>query len=86
MPRIDDRSRPADGGLLAAAEEHYRLLAENTSDVVARIGRDHRIIWISPNTTTQWGYTSEQIVGTVLDDLMHPDDIAATRRTMLTNW
>ena len=81
MPRIDDRSRPADGGLLAAAEEHYRLLAENTSDVVARIGRDHRIIWISPNITTQWGYTSEQIVGTVLDDLMHPDDIAATRRS-----
>ena len=62
----------------AASEVRYRLLAENASDVVVLADPDRRFMWVSPSVTRTLGWAPEELVGTRLVDLVHPDDRAAT--------
>jgi PAS domain S-box-containing protein len=66
---------------LAEASRQYRLLAENATDVVTMSGPDRRAIWVSPSVTRTLGWAPEELVGTVLSDLVHPDDKNATFAT-----
>ena len=59
---------------LRAAEEHYRLLAENSIDVIGHI-RDGRIAWISPSVTAALGGLPTEWVGRSLAETVHPDDL-----------
>jgi diguanylate cyclase (GGDEF)-like protein/PAS domain S-box-containing protein len=72
----------------AASEEMYRLLAENSSDVVFLRDEDLTITWASPACRTVLGVTAADIVGTSINDFVPPEDvvamgdiIAAMRRT-----
>ena len=49
---------------LAASEERFRFLAENTGDVVM-LSRDGRIEWISPAVRTMLGWEPEDLIGAV---------------------
>jgi diguanylate cyclase (GGDEF)-like protein/PAS domain S-box-containing protein len=49
---------------LKANEADFRLLAEQCSDVVTRIGLDDRILYISPSCTRVVGWTPDQLIGT----------------------
>ena len=71
---------------LAASEEQYRLLAENSSDVVMRT-RDNFIVWVSPSLTRMLGWAPDEWVGRSMSEFGHPDDldtVVASREEMLS--
>ena len=65
---------------LAASEEQYRLLAENSSDVVVHT-RDQRGVWVSPSTTEALGWSREDLIGVDMSTLLHPEDVWALERS-----
>jgi diguanylate cyclase (GGDEF)-like protein/PAS domain S-box-containing protein len=70
---------------LAESEERFRLIAETASDIVYAVGADRRVTWMSPSVTQALGWRPDQLVGTIMSDLVHPDDLAwsAERRDRL---
>jgi diguanylate cyclase (GGDEF)-like protein/PAS domain S-box-containing protein len=54
----------------------FRLLAENSSDVIVRVGDDMRRLYVSPACREVLGYEPEELLGGRIDNLVHPDDRA----------
>lgn len=69
---------------LRESEAHYRLLAENTSDMIVRSGLDTRRHYVSPASRTLLGYDPDELVGTMPMDQIHPDDAEAYARVLTT--
>jgi PAS domain S-box-containing protein len=63
---------------LAESSRRYRMLAENASDVVVLTDPDRQATWVSPSVTRTLGWAPEDLLGTRLAELIHPDDLAAT--------
>ncbi len=66
---------------IAESREHYRLLAENASELVFQTGPDGRIEWASPSTERVVGFTPDVFVGTPMSDFVHPQDLERVRQT-----
>jgi len=60
--------------------DHYRLLAENASDVVFRVDAELNLEWISPSVHGLQGFDPEEILGRPLSDFCHPDDLESVIR------
>jgi two-component system cell cycle sensor histidine kinase/response regulator CckA len=70
---------------LAERERHYRLLAENSTDLVACITSDGEIRYLSPASELLLGYRAEEVVGRSIDQVLHRDDLTvrAARRASI---
>ena len=55
---------------LAESEEHYRMLAENSSDVVLLLGPDEIIRWVSPSLTPTLGWRPADWIGRTCDEFL----------------
>jgi len=60
-------------------EEQFRLLAEKISDLVCLHEPDGRYLYISPSCRRLLGYEPEDLLGTDLYDLFHPEDLERIR-------
>ena len=61
---------------LRDGEQRFRLLAENSLDVIARTDPQGRILYISPACQTMLGFTPEELTGRSWLEIIHPDDLA----------
>ena len=70
----------------AASESRYRMLADNSTDLILRLGLDGRILYASPAALPILGYGPEEGVGQTLLSFAHPEDFeraaAITARTL----
>ena len=66
---------------LRRSEEQYRLIAENTRDLISLVDIDGCFLYASPSHRTSLGYPPEELSGTQLIELVHPEDRAALAST-----
>lgn len=62
---------------ISEAKEHYRLVAENASEMVVQSSVDGRIRWVSPSVQWILGWPPQELVGTHFSELVHPEDLQA---------
>ncbi|QEN13453.1 PAS domain S-box protein [Mycolicibacterium sp. ELW1] len=68
-------------GQLAASERNYRLLVENTADVIIH-ARDGRAVWVSPAVKGVLGASPEYWVGRELREVIPPEGQASHAERM----
>ncbi len=64
---------------LIQAKEHYRLLLENSTDVVVQGNNEGIIDWITPSVTGLLGWRPDEMVGRDFSQFVHPEDLDALR-------
>ena len=62
---------------LAESEAQFRLLAENSSDMISKHDRNGVFLYVSPACKTILGYETEELIGTSIAQLIHADDSGA---------
>ncbi|MDF1502580.1 PAS domain S-box protein [Roseisolibacter sp. H3M3-2] len=77
---VTDRRAAAEA--LRRSEERYRVLIENTHDIITTLDVEGRITYQSPAVERSLGYRPDEMVGRDAFDLLHPDDYLQVRAAM----
>ncbi|MFN8159158.1 MAG: EAL domain-containing protein [Candidatus Nanopelagicales bacterium] len=64
--------------------ERYRLIADNSGDVVYQTTPDGRIVWMQNTVEALLGFRADDLVGVEARSLVHPDDLELVSRLRLT--
>jgi len=56
-------------------EHRYRLLAENSTDMIVRASLEGVRRYVSPACRSLYGYEPEELIGTRAADFIHPEDL-----------
>ncbi len=60
------------------SEQEFRLLAEHSTDAIARFNARGEVQYMSPSIERILGYTPEECVGILSEIFLHPDDMDPT--------
>ncbi|MFN6481943.1 MULTISPECIES: PAS domain S-box protein [unclassified Nostoc] len=70
---------------LRDSEACFRLLAENSTDIISRHSVDGILLYVSPACYTVLGYQPEELIGHPSYELVHPDDLVEIARNYPVN-
>jgi PAS domain S-box-containing protein len=70
---------------LAESNRLYRMLTESMRDVIAYLGADGRLLYVTPSVTNLLGWTPEEMTSSDSVTFAHPDDQARLRQGLTAN-
>ncbi len=59
---------------LRDSEELYRLITENTRDLITLLDQEGRCVYVSPSCSSILGYAPVELIGATMNEIVHPDD------------
>jgi len=71
---VDISGRKESEDALREREERFRLLIENSTELVAQVDGTGRLVYVSPNHAAITGYAPEEMLGHGVFEFIHPDD------------
>ncbi|NOU97975.1 diguanylate cyclase [Paenibacillus sp. LMG 31456] len=66
---------------LRESERMYRMIANNSTDLISRHGADGTFLYASPASTALLGYKPDELIGRNILELVHPDEY-----DIFVNW
>lgn len=68
--------------MVEASESKYRLIAENTSDLIMVMDKEHSLTYFSPSHEVVLGYKCCELEDVKLCRFLHPDDVELFKSTI----
>lgn len=65
---------------LKESEERYRIIADNSNDIIVKFGTDGKISFVSPACKILLGYEINEMLKRSVFEFFHPDDIQYLRQ------
>ncbi len=65
---------------LVNSEEKYRLIVENSRDIIYILSTTGMFLYVSPSVTQVLGYRPEDLIGQPFTSIIHPDDITSLQK------
>ncbi len=79
---VTERKRAAE--VLRQSEQQFRLLAENSTDMITRHAPDGTYLYASPACSTLLGYEPSDLIGHSAYEFLHPDDVPVVEQSHTT--
>lgn len=77
-----ERHKEAAESALKQSEAQYRLITENTRDLICLLDAQNRFLYASPSYELVLGYKPAGLIGTDYFQLIHPEDAARARTAL----
>ncbi len=68
---------------LEQSERQFRLLSENSQDLITIFDTENRFQYLSPASFRILGYEPEELLGAKIESLLHPDDFWVTSEEVM---